>query len=222
MRPQDTLTGEPAALGDALRALVVEMGDELDPHDPMVSKGPPGDEIERLRRRATAPGSAIEPVERLGSARGEVELNTHLTDTLVRSDGGTVTANRAMPRGHHSRPRSTHCLAWSTVIASGIIVNRGMSGSPQDSAMAAASVARNGRRAARAPARGGSGDRRSPMATVSRSQGAIEVDPDRWGPSRVPSAGSESGHLPHGGDGEARRALSRGHFPPRRGGRTAR
>ena len=81
--PQDTLAAETAALGDPLRALVVEMGDELNPHDSMVSKGPLGDEIERLPRDATASNPAIEPVERLGSTRGEIELHTNLTSAFV-------------------------------------------------------------------------------------------------------------------------------------------
>ena len=38
--PQDTLAAETAALGDPLRALVVEMSDELNPHDSKVSKSP--------------------------------------------------------------------------------------------------------------------------------------------------------------------------------------
>ena len=81
--PQDTLAAETAALGDPLRALVVEMSDELNPHDSVVAKGPLGDETERLHRETTASNPTIEPVERLGSTRGEVELNTDLTNALV-------------------------------------------------------------------------------------------------------------------------------------------
>ena len=81
--PQDTLAAETAALGDPLRALVVEMSDELNPHDSMVSKGPLSDETERLHRDTTASNPTIKPVERLGSTRGEVELNTDLTSAFV-------------------------------------------------------------------------------------------------------------------------------------------
>jgi hypothetical protein len=77
--PQDTLATETAALGDPLRALVVEMSDELNPHDSIVSKGPLSDETERLHRDTTASNPTIKPVERLGSTRGEIELNTNLT-----------------------------------------------------------------------------------------------------------------------------------------------
>jgi hypothetical protein len=81
--PQDTLAAETAALGDPLRALVVEMSDDLNPHDSMVSKGPLRDETERLHRNTTASDTTIKPVERLGSTRGEVELNANLTSAFV-------------------------------------------------------------------------------------------------------------------------------------------
>ena len=80
---QDTLAAEAAALGDPLRMLVVEMGDELNPHDSMVAKGPLRDVTERLHGETTASHPTIKPVERLGSTRGEVELNTHLTGAFV-------------------------------------------------------------------------------------------------------------------------------------------
>src|SRR5262245_45249155 len=60
--PQNTLAAEPAAFGDPVRAVVVEMSDELNPHDPVVSKGPLRDEIERLDRDATATNPMIKPV----------------------------------------------------------------------------------------------------------------------------------------------------------------
>ena len=82
--PQDTLAAETAPLGDPLRALVVEMSDELNPHDSMVSKGPLSDETERLRRDTTATSTTIKPVERLGSTRGEVELHANLATAFVR------------------------------------------------------------------------------------------------------------------------------------------
>ena len=82
-RPQDTLAAETAALGDPLRALVVEMSDELNPHDSKVSKSPLSDETERLHRDTTASNATIKPVERLGSTVGEVELNTNLTSAFV-------------------------------------------------------------------------------------------------------------------------------------------
>src|SRR5262245_44162176 len=44
--PQDTFAAEAATLGDPLRARVVEMRDELNAHDSMVSKRPLGDEAE--------------------------------------------------------------------------------------------------------------------------------------------------------------------------------
>jgi len=81
--PQDTLAAETAALGDPLRAFVVEMSDELNPDDPMVSKGPLSDETERLYRDTTASNPTIKPVERLGSTRGEVELDADLTSAFV-------------------------------------------------------------------------------------------------------------------------------------------
>lgn len=81
--PQDTLASETAALGDPLRALVVEMIDDLNPHDSMVSKGPLSDEIERLHRETAASNPTIKPIERLGSTRVEVELNADLTDADV-------------------------------------------------------------------------------------------------------------------------------------------
>ena len=81
--PQDTLAPEAAALGDPLRALVVEMRDELNPRHPMVPKRPRSDEIERLHRDATASNPTIEPVERLGSPRREVEVHTDLTNAFV-------------------------------------------------------------------------------------------------------------------------------------------
>ncbi len=82
--PQNTLAAETAAFGDPLRALVVEMSDELNPHDPIVSKGPLSNETEHLHRDTTASTPTIKPVERLGSTRlGEVELNTHLTSAFV-------------------------------------------------------------------------------------------------------------------------------------------
>ncbi len=80
---QDTLPAETAALGDPLRALVVEMSDELQPHHSIVSKGPLSDEIERLHRDTTASNPTIKPVERLGSTGGEVELNADLTSAFV-------------------------------------------------------------------------------------------------------------------------------------------
>ncbi len=81
--PQDTLAVETAALGDPLRALVVEMSDELNPDDSIVSKGPLSNEIEHLYRDTTASNPTIKPVERLGSTRGEVELNANLTSAFV-------------------------------------------------------------------------------------------------------------------------------------------
>jgi len=81
--PQDTLAAETATLGDPLRALVVEMSDELNPHDSMLSKGPLRDETERLHRDTAASNLTIKPVERLGSTRGEVELNADLAGALV-------------------------------------------------------------------------------------------------------------------------------------------
>jgi len=59
------------------------MSHELNPHDSVVSKGPLGDEIERLHRDAPASNPPIKPVERLGSSRGEVELNANLTSARV-------------------------------------------------------------------------------------------------------------------------------------------
>ena len=81
--PQDTLATEPAALGDLLRSRIVEMSDDLNPHHSVLSEGLLGDEIERLHRDAAASNPTIKPVERLGSARGEVELNTHLPRAFV-------------------------------------------------------------------------------------------------------------------------------------------
>ena len=86
--PQDALAAETTALGDPLRALVVQMSDELNPYHSVVAKGPLSDETERLHRETTASNPTIKPIE-----------------------GGTVTAKRARPRGHHSRLCSTHCLA---------------------------------------------------------------------------------------------------------------
>ena len=80
---QDTLAAETAALGDPLRALVVEMSDDMNPHDSKVSKGPLSDETERRHRNTTASNTTIEPVERLGSTRGEVELNANLASAFV-------------------------------------------------------------------------------------------------------------------------------------------
>ena len=57
--PQDTLAAETAALGVPLRALVVEMGDELNPHDSTVSKGPLCDETERLHGDTAASNLTI-------------------------------------------------------------------------------------------------------------------------------------------------------------------
>ena len=74
---------KPQRSATLLRALVVEMSDELNPHDSIVSKGPLSDEIERLHRDPTASNPTIKPVERLGSTRGEVELNTDLTSAFV-------------------------------------------------------------------------------------------------------------------------------------------
>ena len=81
--PKDTLAAETAALGDPLRALVVGMSDELNPHDSMVSKRPLSDDTEGLHRDTTAPKPTIKPVERLGTTRGEVELNTNLTSAFI-------------------------------------------------------------------------------------------------------------------------------------------
>jgi hypothetical protein len=81
---QDTLAAETAALGDPLRALVVEMSvTSLNPHDSIVSKGPLSDDTERLHRDTAASNLTIKPVERLGSTRGEVELNANLTSAFV-------------------------------------------------------------------------------------------------------------------------------------------
>jgi len=55
----------------------------LNPHDSIVSKGPLSDETERLHRDTTASNPTIKPVERLGSTRGEVELNASLTSAFV-------------------------------------------------------------------------------------------------------------------------------------------
>ena len=81
--PQDALAAETTALGDPLRALVVEMSDELNPHDSEVSKSPVSDESECLHRDTTASNASIKPVERLRSTAGDVELNTDLTDAFV-------------------------------------------------------------------------------------------------------------------------------------------
>ena len=81
--PQDALAAETAAVGDPLRAFVVEMSDELNPHHSMVSKGPLSDETERLHRDTTASNPTIKPVERLSTTRGEIELNTNLTSAFV-------------------------------------------------------------------------------------------------------------------------------------------
>jgi hypothetical protein len=81
--PQDTLAAETATLGNPLRALVVEMSDELYPHDSMVPKSPLSDEAERFHRDPTASNPTIKPVERLGSTRSKVELNTDLTRAFV-------------------------------------------------------------------------------------------------------------------------------------------
>lgn len=81
--PQDALPGETATRGDPLRALIVEMSDELNAHYSTVSKGPLSDEIERLHRDAAASNPTIKPVERFGSTRGEVELNAYLTSAFV-------------------------------------------------------------------------------------------------------------------------------------------
>ena len=81
--PQHTLAAKPAARSKPLRALVVEMRDELDPHDSMISKGPLSDELERLGPDTLASNPTVKPVERLGSARREVELHAHLTSAPV-------------------------------------------------------------------------------------------------------------------------------------------
>ena len=82
-RPQHTLTPEPTAHRDPLRGFVVEVGDELNSYDVVVSEGPLGDEIECLCGQATASDLAIEPVERLGSTCWEFELDADLADTVV-------------------------------------------------------------------------------------------------------------------------------------------
>jgi len=81
--PQDTLAAETATLGDPLRALVVEMSDELNPDDSIVSKRPLSDETEGLQCDTAASNLTIKPVERLGSTRGEVELNANLAGAFV-------------------------------------------------------------------------------------------------------------------------------------------
>ena len=68
-----------------------------------------------------------------------------------RSDGGNVIANAYIPKGHNSSLCSTHSRACASVISSGIIVNRGISGSLHDSAMSAASSTRKGRKQTRSP-----------------------------------------------------------------------
>ena len=75
--------GNRSARSDPLRALVVEMSDQLNPHDSVVSKGPLSDQIERLHRNTTASNPTIKPVERLGSTSGEIELNANLTSAFV-------------------------------------------------------------------------------------------------------------------------------------------
>jgi hypothetical protein len=82
--PEDTLAAVTAALGDPLRALVVEMSDELNPHDSMISKGPISDETERLPRETAASNPTVKSVERVGSTPVDVELNTNLTSAFVR------------------------------------------------------------------------------------------------------------------------------------------
>ena len=62
--PKDTLAAETAALGDPLRALVVGMSDELNPHDSMVSKRPLGssrssEETCRSTRRSVMPSASM-------------------------------------------------------------------------------------------------------------------------------------------------------------------
>ena len=64
--PSERLAAETAALGDPLRALVVEMSDQLNPHNSIVSKGPLSNETERLHGDTTASNPTIKPVERLG------------------------------------------------------------------------------------------------------------------------------------------------------------
>ena len=87
-----------------------------------------------------------------------------------RSEGGSVMANRATPRGHHSMARWIHSLACCAVMASGIIVNRGMSGSWHDSTMSGASINSNGRRAIRSLRSGGSGGDKSVTPAVSQNR----------------------------------------------------
>lgn len=77
--PQHTFASEAAASCDSLRRLVLEVGDELNPDNVMISKGPLGHEVQRLARDAPTPGSAVEPVEGLGTTGDKVVLNPYLT-----------------------------------------------------------------------------------------------------------------------------------------------
>jgi hypothetical protein len=78
-RPQHTFASEAAASCDSLRGFVLEVGDELNPHNVMISKGPFGHEIQRLARDAPTSGSAVEPVKCLRTTGGKVVLNPYLT-----------------------------------------------------------------------------------------------------------------------------------------------
>jgi len=77
--PQHTFASEAAASCDSLRGFVLEVGDELNPHNVMISKGPLGHEIKRLARDAPTSGSAVEPVKGLGTTGRKVVLNPYLT-----------------------------------------------------------------------------------------------------------------------------------------------
>lgn len=67
---------EPAALGDPLRGVVVEMGDEQHAHDIEVSECPVGDGVQGLGRIPLAASGRTQPVKRFGPASGTIDMDT--------------------------------------------------------------------------------------------------------------------------------------------------
>jgi predicted O-methyltransferase YrrM len=107
--PQHTLAAESAALGDPLRRVIVEVGEEMNSHDAVVSKRPPRHQIERLPCDPTATNATVEPVERFSPTRTEVELNADLTDAFVgwreRHGETSLTSRPPLQAAFHPQPR---------------------------------------------------------------------------------------------------------------------
>ncbi len=84
-----------ASFGDPLRCVIVEMGDEVGPHNVVLYERPPRGHVKGLNSEPTPPKSTIKPVERLSSAMTALDVDAHLVDASVIGRNGNRKAVHA-------------------------------------------------------------------------------------------------------------------------------